>query len=828
MAKERKNITPQDRLAVFLNAQPSLRIDLVCVFLLYVLTLALFRGIVFENAAFSSETDTIAALSYGHAGQRIAETENVDVLWMPYFFSGMPTFGNVAYIPHNVSYAQIVVERVLNLLYLNGRWTWMVVYYFIAAAFMFVLMRSLKFSRAAALLGSILFMLAPYNIGLAGEGHGSKLMALSYVPFVFLLTHQLFERRTVLMFGLLAAALGTLLLTNHLQIVYYALVIIGLYLLYHIIMDARSTPKLALVKTLLLAGALMLGFCISAYIYLSVYEYSFFSIRGGGSAGASGGLSWDYATNWSWHPQEILTLFIPSFFGFQSPYYWGTMPWTNSTVYIGLMPILLSIIAIAYRRTRLSIFFLVLGILLFFASFGKHFPLLYQLLFDYLPFFNKFRVPSMVLHLLPFVVAFLAGTGLEYLLERDKIPNADRLSRIFFITAGVLVGVLLLLTVTKTTLFQTLSGSMLEKEGELALYRQQYGAQAPQIMTQLKEGRFDMLWKDLVKFVIIASIGAGLVGFYLKRKITVTLFALGVLAITTVDLIIVIQKGNFISPKPQTALEQKFLPDATTKFLQAQPGLFRVLPLGELFMDNGYAYHGIQSVGGYSPAKLKIYQTLLDSCLYRGPDPGFPLNMNMVNMLNTGFIMAQGRLPEDRFTLVNSDESKQTLTYENPRALPRAFFVKEVKVAGNQTEVFETINSGSFDPGRTAILEGVAGIQVGSPDSATVEITEYRSRHIAMKAYTSAPALMVLSEVYYPAGWMAFIDGSETEIYKTNSILRSVVVPAGAHEVVFSFDPPMYTAGYLITNVAWVIALLCIAWGMWRTPAIRGWMQKRK
>jgi uncharacterized membrane protein YfhO len=149
-------------------------------------------------------------------------------------------------------------------------------------------------------------------------------------------------------------------------------------------------------------------------------------------------------------------------------------------------------------------------------------------------------------------------------------------------------------------------------------------------------------------------------------------------------------------------------------------------------------------------------------------------------------------------------------------------------VAGNQTEVFETINSASFDPGRTAILEGVAGIQVGSPDSATVEITEYRSRHIAMKAYTSAPALMVLSEVYYPAGWKAFIDGSETEIYKTNSILRSVVVPAGAHEVVFSFDPPMYTAGYLITNVAWVIALLCIAWGMWRTPAIRGWMQKRK
>lgn len=811
----------------FLSRLTSLQRDLLCVALLYVLTLVVFRGIVFNNAAFSTENDTISALSYSEAGNKISNAENIDVLWMPYFFSGMPTFGNVAYIPHNVSYVQTVVQYALNLFYLNGHWTWFIVYYLLAGIFMFLLMRTFSFSRAAALLGAILFMFGPFNIGLASEGHGSKLMALSYVPLVFLLTHRVFEHRSLLNFGLLAAALGTLLLTNHMQIVYYAFIVIGLYLVYHIILDIRSDPKSAAVKTLLLLGALAIGFCISSYIYLSVYEYSHFSIRGGGSAGASGGLSWDYATNWSENPAELLTLLVPSFFGFQSPYYWGTMPMTNSTIYIGIMPILLSVIAIAYHRTRIAMFFLVAAVLLFLLSFGKHFPFVYQLFFDYLPFFNKFRAPQMALHLLPFVVAFLAGTGLEYLLDREKIAVAERLSRTLLIVAGTLLGVLVILFLIKTSLFQTLSGSMLAREDELALYRQQYGAKATEIMTQLKQMRFDMLWKDLVKFVIIAACGLGLVSLYLKNKMSGALFALGVIAITSLDLYLVIQKGNFISPKPQAVLEQKFVPDATTAFLQQQPGLFRVFPLGELFMDNTYAYHGVQSIGGYSPAKLKIYQTLIDSCLYHGAEPDFPINMNIVNMLNTGFIMAQGRLPEDRFTLVNVDQVKKTLTYKNQRALPRAFFVTEAKFARNQTEVFETLNAASFDAGKTAVLENVSTLPISAPDSASAQVTDYKSRRITVKAYTSSPALMVLSEVYYPAGWKAFIDGQETEIYKTNSILRSVVVPAGSHELVFSFDPPLYRAGYLISNIAWAVALLCIAIGLWRTPKFRVLLKKR-
>jgi hypothetical protein len=275
-------------------------------------------------------------------------------------------------------------------------------------------------------------------------------------------------------------------------------------------------------------------------------------------------------------------------------------------------------------------------------------------------------------------------------------------------------------------------------------------------------------------------------------------------------------------------LEQQFQPDATTTYLLQQPGLFRIFPLGaNQFMDNTYAYHGLQSIGGYSPAKLKIYQTMLDSCLYRGPDPNFPINMNIINMLNVEYVITQFRLPEERFSVAHVDRAKQMITYRNPAALPRAFFVDEVTVARSTDEVFRTLNSTLFDAGRMAVVEKELPAEVTAPDSSTASVTAYSSRAVSIRTFTSAPALLVVSEVYYPAGWKAFVDGKETEIFKTNYVLRSLVVPAGSHEVTFTFDPGVYQLGYTITRIAWGVAILCVLIGLWQIPAIRALVRRK-
>jgi hypothetical protein len=607
--------------------------------------------------------------------------------------------------------------------------------------------------------------------------------------------------------------------------------VIGLYTLYHVAFDFREGKGLMGGKLVLFVGALVVGLGISSYVYLSVYEYSQYSIRGGGE-GTTGGLTWDYATNWSMHPAELITLLIPSFFGFQSPYYWGSMPFTSSTIYVGILPVVFAVLALAYKRDRVTIFMAILTLMTLLMSFGKHFAPVYDLLFTYLPFFNKFRAPSTILHLLPFTVGVLGAYGFAWLMDlRNDAKKKEALARVLLIILGVLVALLVLGALFKSSLFKGLSGFMFVKDGEMQLYQQQYGNQAAQIIEQLKRIRFygndqvSGLWDDYVRFSFFAVATIGLVVALLKGFLRSGIFAAVAVALLIADLMVM--DAKFIHPVPVKNLEDRFRPDATITFLKQQPGLFRVFPLGsEHFMDNTYGYHEIQSLGGYNPAKLKIYQTMIDSCLHHGPDPTFPLNMNVVNMLNTRYVVTSVQLPADRFVLVHSDEAKRKFTYENPSALPRAFFVREVVSTSNQSDVFRTMNSPSFDPATMAIVENT-DIQLKGPDSTRVEIVEFESRSLKINAYTSSPALLVISEVYYPAGWRATIDGEETEIYKTNFILRSVVVPSGTHEIVLRFEPAMYAAGWTVSHVSWLITGLCILAGLWKIPSVRQRFRKK-
>jgi len=829
MAKERKPGRVKETSEVlWFDRLPAGRKDLLAVLLIFVLVLILFRDIVTKNMVFATEGDIVAALSWGEAGKHLEETEGIEPLWLPYIFSGMPSFGSLAYIPRDVSYLQRTLHLLGKALFLNAEMSWMIVHYFLAGIFMFLLARTWGFNHLPALIAALTFMLSPYAIGLAPGSHGSKLFALSYTPLLLLLTHTLWEKRNALSLGLLAAAVGTQFLTNHVQMVYYSLVLVGLYAAYRIAIDIKAQPLHAARNAGLFVLALAIGFAISAYVYLSVYEYTPYSIRGAGEAGLSGGLNYDYATNWSFHPFETLNYFVPSFFGFQTPYYWGWMPFTETTVYIGIVPVFLGILALAYKRNRYTIFFALFSLLILVISFGKHLPLLYDLLFNYLPYFNKFRAPSMILHLMPLTFGMLAAYGFAAFAElRDsgKEIQLAKLRKALQIALGIIGGILVIGFLTKGAVYESLSGFMFEKEGDLQQLQQQYGAQAPQVLEQLKSYRFDLLWKDYVKFALIAGAVLGLSLVYLKRRVRSFTYGFGLVVILIVDLMII--DIGFIEPKPRTDVERRFTPDMTVRMLKSDTTLYRIFPLGGLFQDDTWMYHTLQSIGGYSPAKLRIYQEMIDSCLYRGWDPAFPLNMHMVDMLNVKYVLAQGRLPEERFSLVQFDQNKNTATYLNRSLMPRAWFVENVQVARNKSEVFATMNSPQFDPRRDAVLEREPAVRREKSDSTAVRIVAYGAQHIVLEAFCSQQALLVLSEIYYPAGWFAFVDGAQTDIYKTNYILRSVVVPPGEHRIEFRFEPPLYIAGLRITNVAWGMTAILIVFGLFRLPAVRSRLRLR-
>jgi hypothetical protein len=787
------------------------RADGIAIAILYVLTLFLFRGLVFENTVFSTEGDTAAAQGWNTAAEQLREAEKVPILWMPYAFSGMPAFGSLGVPTFTMDFIGWTVRLLFGLLFFKFAlmsWTvQMLQAYFFGGVWMYVLLRALKQTPVASAIGALVFMFNPVAIGLAQAGHGTKLLALMYLPAIVLATHYLFEKRSLLSFGLFAAGVGTLLLTNHVQIAYYVFMVIGCYWLYSLILEFKSQPRKVIIQSGLFWGGILLGFCISAFVYLSVYDYSHYSMRGGtGMPGAGGGLTFDYATNWSFHPLEILTFAVPALFGYQSPYYWGWMPFTETTNYFGLLPVLLSAIALIYRRNKTTIFYALLAVLVLLMSFGRHFSFFYTLLFEYLPFFNKFRSPAMILALLPFIAGILSAYGISFILElfeKDVKVDIKKFKKGILITGAIIIGGAILFGVMKESIFQSLSGSMFVKDSD----PQQYTAQQ---ISQLKQYRFELLWKDLVRFAIFATVLLGTLILYSTKSIgkSALAFILGLTFVVDIFLI----DSHFINPQPATDSENKFLPDATVTFLKKDTSQYRIFPLMQLFGDNTWVYHRLETIGGYSPAKLAIYQEMIDSTMYRGWDPNFPLNMNVVNMLNVKYLIAQGRLPDEYFRLVNVDQMKRVLTYENPAMLPRVFFVDTAIVVPVKSELFQTMNSASFHPAHQALMERDPQGHPGRSDSTAIMPIAIHSQEMSYRMYTRKPALCVFSEIYYP-DWKAYIDGVEVPVYKTNYILRSVVVPEGDHTVLMKYESKVYYEGRTISWCAWGIVLVSLVGG---------------
>ena len=248
----------------FENLAPWKR-DLLLIGILYAILLVLFNEIIFKNMIFSESGDTAAAEAWGKAVEHIRTTENVEPLWIPYIFSGMPVFGAMIF-PRDVNYLyNDIVLPVARVLFFNAQLHWMILPFLVMGIAMYVFARQLKFSYGASFIAALTMMLNPYAIGLPETGHGSKLVVLSIIPVFFLCTFKLFQKKNILWTGILAAVVGSMLLNRHPQIAFYGLLVCGLYFLYEFIFDIRKEPGAAVKKSLLFAVAIILGFTIYAY-----------------------------------------------------------------------------------------------------------------------------------------------------------------------------------------------------------------------------------------------------------------------------------------------------------------------------------------------------------------------------------------------------------------------------------------------------------------------------------------------------------------------------------------------------------------------------------
>lgn len=187
-------------------------------------------------------------------------------------------------------------------------------------------------------------------------------------------------------------------------------------------------------------------------------------------------------------------------------------------------------------------------------------------------------------------------------------------------------------------------------------------------------------------------------------------------------------------------------------------------------------YH--KSIGGYHGAKLKRYQELIEHQIAKN-------NMQVLNMLNAKYFILKGK-------------DNQPVVQINMDALGNAWFVAGYRLVNNADEEMEALSN--FLPAETAIIDkrfasNLQGVSITHDTTAQIHLTEYQPNKLVYEYVASKPQLAVFSEIYYPHGWQAYIDGQPVAHFRANYVLRAMVVPEGKHKIEFRFEPKSYYVG---------------------------------
>jgi len=799
-------------LELFLKKYPSL---------LYILLVFLVLVVFFNEALFKGRVflvpDNISSLVYKTYVEN-ARAQHINTFWNPYIFCGMPAWGSFtpggefgAPVPNMIvlktwNGIQTVISTIFHL----PESFWDIFNYFLMGLFTYIFLLNRKLDRAAALVGTLSFVFSTTIITWIMAGHNTKITVFMMLPLALYTIDKLFAQRKLIYVILLIITFLFQFNAGHIQMIFYSFLAVGLYLLFKFFNGHKWYNVLKVIA--IVAVAVVVALCMLASTYLATYEYKPFSIRGAGSGwseATGGGLDYNYATSWSFSPLEVFTFFIPSFVGFGKETYWGNMPFTEAPVYLGIVTLLLALFAIVWRRRdKFVLCFIILGLLALLLSFGKEFPLLYDLFFNYVPFFNNFRAPVMILCLLAFAVSILAGVGMNAIIEQVKLsgvtppgrghPAVGTKSR----TAGlkskpemystllkVLIGIgviFVLFIIGQGALKSAYADMVASSHNQNVLAYQQAGQ-----LTRFTEVVFGMMFKDLMKTMLFLLVGLGLIYAFLRAKLSATILKILFIALVMIDLWVVDVKPMEMKDRREQA--QVLQPTDVVKFLQSDKSLYRILPLEDHVSPNWYIYFSIQNIEGYHPAKLKLYDDLLRRAIF----PNNNLNINLLNFLNVKYLISKQPFNYPLFQPVfNGGQEK---VYQNLGCLPRAFFVNEYKVIPDSKQMFELIKSNDYNPTKIAYLEKDIGIQLQNADSSIVQFTSYNINDFSMEVDAKGTNLLKMSEVYYPSGWRATIDDKETEIYKTDYAFRAIVVPPGKHTIRFMFEPITYKAGVIST-----------------------------
>ena len=802
MAKSKKRISEKKKESRPKFILKNYQKNFITFGIVFILLLIVFSPMAFQGLR-PGGVDVIGSKGSSHQRIEYQKETGETVYWNSPVFSGMPIYHRIG--GKIFSFDTILHKWLGKILYVN---IWI---YLIGFIGMFFLLKFFKLGYWSAVFGGLAFIFIPHYMSLLNIGHFAKFRPIMYIPLVtFFFISFLNRKNLIWLFGFIFV-FSTQVRTQHYQILFYQILIllfVGLYYLIKMLKE-KQIKAAGLKLILIIASSVLIILMVSQPLFVTG-EYTPYSIRGGTGEKESTGLELNYATRWSFHPTEMFIWVMPRFFGGisgeiykgnkvtqlqgrQIPGYWGHMPFTQTYEYIGVILLFLALLGLilnfknGFIKTLSGLFLLSL-----FLSFGRHFPLIYNLFFQNIPYFNKFRVPAMIQIIMQIIIVIWAGFGLKSLMEngRRKTENGKLKPKKIIIGISIF---LIFLGLIPQIFGNTFS---FEKVGENENYNHQL----------YKSARLDMMQTDGLRLILFTILTASIILLFVNKKIKPNIFFLGIITLLLLDQIPYVKKAEGELYDMEKLEQRHFRKTSADKAILQDKSYFRIYPITENpFNSNNWSYYH-NSIGGYSAAKLRIYQDIVENCLQINL-----LNWNVFKMLNVKYLIANTQLPPQNVKPYHYDKQNKMFVYQTDIDAKSGWFVDEIEIIPERKKRFEKINDEDFNPYKTAILEEQFDFQIQSPDSSFVKLENASFNQMKYEIFIDKPGLLVISEIYYPPGWKCFVDGNETEIYKTDHILRSVYIDSvGEHEILFEFNPEVFMKYYTVSLIAHIFAFLCL------------------
>lgn len=789
----------------------------LCAIVVFVaISVAYFSPEIFENKTIlghDSRQGTSQEIT--EYGAQTGET----IRWTNSMFSGMPTY-QIAPSYESSSFINSL-SRIYSL-FLPAP----VSYVFILMLGFYILLCVLGARSSIAILGAIGYAFSSYFFIIIMAGHIWKVLALAYIPPTIAGMILIYRERYLVGGLVMALFLMFQIKSNHIQMTYYSCFIMGAYALW-VLVESIRMHKLAdfLKSTGVCVAALLLAVSVNLSNLYHTWEYSKESMRGkseltdpNAANQTTNGLDLNYMTQWSYGIGETWSLLIPDVKGgatgpigreeaqnapsqyrqiiAQQNHYWGDQPFTSGPVYAGAFFMTLFVLSFFLLPGRLKWYLLGATLITVFLSWGNNMMWFTELFANYFPMYSKFRSVSSILVVAELIIPLMAALAVVEMVKNPDILKEKK--KALYISFGLTGGIALLFALAPSLFFGFLS----EQESQYFLPQAAKDGQAAAIIGALEEVRMHIFSSDAWRSVIIIAIGGLLTYLFARKTLNANLFVVELIVLCLGDMWTVdkryLNSDQFI-PRRNVEDFSAFFPKspADQVILQDKDPHYRVYNLTTSTFNDGATSFYHKSIGGYHAAKLGRYQELIERQISKG-------NEAVLNMLNAKYYIVP-------------DNNRQPQAVLNPNALGNGWFVDEIKWVKNANEEMAALDH--FEPSKTAVIDerftAVFNGKNATPDStAQVKLTSYHPEELHYTVSSQHGGVVVFSEIFYPHGWKATIDGTETEIARADYVLRAIYVPAGQHEVVMTFHPTSISTTETIAWCGFGIFAIIIVWNL--------------